>query len=172
MKKFIICFISLMLLVGCKSIDGNNNDTNTNDDIESTYIDDKKDDKYYHLTIYMPDDNLENIISKDIDVEYIDYDTIFNELKNAKLINENCTINQFKSYEDNGVAIGVLDCSKEFYDFNLGSSGELFMLDSVAKTYLTNLDLDKFKLLVDGKEYESGHIYFEADDYFTIDNIK
>ena len=46
------------------------------------------------------------------------------------------------------------------------------MLNSIAKTYIENFDLDKFKILVEDEEYESGHILIEKDEYFTKDSLE
>ena len=45
------------------------------------------------------------------------------------------------------------------------------MLNSIAKTYIVNFELDKFKILIEGNEYESGHVSFRENEYFTLDSI-
>ncbi len=150
MKKLFILFISLIFLSGC---------TQTTIDTSST--------DSVTATIYMSDSQVEKLVSKQVTLDKVSYQSLFSELINNNVIPENCTIKDF-SISNN---VGFINFSKEFYNSNLGSSAEILMLDSIAKTYLTNLKLDKFKLLVDGREYESGHIILEKDDYFTLENI-
>ena len=96
---------------------------------------------------------------------------LFNELKNNNVITKNTNLISFDTYTKDNQNIGVINFSKEFYDFNLGSYSELLMLNAIAKTYIVNYNLDKFKILIDGNEYESGHISFNKDEYFTLDFI-
>jgi hypothetical protein len=122
-------------------------------------------------TIYTSDSSAENIIDKEVTLKELNATSLFNELKNQNIISKNTSLNNYDSYKKNSQIIGVIDFSEEFYDFNLGSSGESLMLNSIARTYIDNLKLDKFKILVNGNEYESGHILFEKDDFFTKDDI-
>ena len=97
--------------------------------------------------------------------------SLFDVLKTSEIIPLETKLNSFNTYKEDGLSIGVVDFSHEFYNFNLGSSGEILMLNSIAKAYMKNFHLDKFKILVDGEEYQSGHILYEKDDYFTLDSI-
>lgn len=58
--------------------------------------------------------------------------------------------------------IGTLDLSKVPTS---GTSGEMIMLASIGNTFTENFELDKLKLLVNGKNYSSGHIEQDDDDY-------
>ncbi len=124
-------------------------------------------------TIYVSDIESGSIVDKTVKVKELTYEAIFEELKNEKIIVSDTTLNSFTTYENQeNELVGVLNLSKEFYNFNLGSGFESMMLDSIAKTYIENFNLDKFKILIDDKEYESGHILFEENDYFTKDSIE
>ena len=39
------------------------------------------------------------------------------------------------------------------------------MLDSVARTYIKNMNVEQIKITVYGSNYESGHIVLEEGDY-------
>lgn len=160
MKKITILSTILLslFLVGCSS---------TSKDIETTNTSDGK----VIATIYTSDFDTESLVDKKVNVNELTANSVFNELKNINVIPKDTKLKSFSTYSKNNQTIGVIDFSEDFYSFNLGSSGEVLMLNSIAKTYIENFNLDKFKILVDGKEYESGHILFEKDDYFTLDSI-
>lgn len=140
--------------------------------ITPDYITNNKKDEI-SATIYVSDVESGSIVDKTVKVKDLTYESIFEELKNEKIIVSDTTLNSFTTYENSEKElIGVLNLSKEFYNFNLGSGFESMMLDSIAKTYIENFNLDKFKILIDDNEYESGHILFEENDYFTRDSIE
>ncbi|MGL5348356.1 MAG: GerMN domain-containing protein [Peptostreptococcaceae bacterium] len=159
MKKLfnfiIIIFILPLILVGCS--------TTLDNSISKA--------EKVTATIYISDSQGENLIDKEVNIKEVAANSLFNELKFHNVIPKDTKLNSFDKFIDNNENIGIINFSKEFYDFNLGSSGEVLMLNSIAKTYLENLNLDKFKILVDGEEYQSGHILYEKEDYFTLDSI-
>ena len=124
-----------------------------------------------NATIYLP--NIEDgcLDSQYLTINKLTPNILFNELKNNNIITKNTNLISFDTYTKDNQNIGVINFSKEFYDFNLGSYGELLMLNSIAKTYIVNFNLDKFKILIDGNEYESGHVSFRENEYFTLDFI-
>jgi hypothetical protein len=123
-------------------------------------------------TIYMSDEECLELIDKEVIVDGISADTILTQLKNLNVVSKETKINSFATLSsDDNNTIGIIDFSSDFYDFNLGSGFESMMLDSVARTYIENFNLSKLKILVDGDEYQSGHILFGEDDYFTIDDF-
>ena len=136
----------------------------TSDDQESSEV---------IATIYVSDVESDSIVDKKVKVKEITSECLLDELKNENIITSETTNNEFTTYEDSDEElIGVLNLSKEFYDFNLGSGFEYMMINSVAKTYIENFNLDKFKILVDGEEYESGNKSIDKDEYFTKDSLK
>lgn len=50
-----------------------------------------------------------------------------------------------------------------------GTTGEALMLTSIANTFIENYELDKLKLLVNGKNYSSGHIEQGDNDYLQYE---
>ncbi|MEF9992235.1 MAG: GerMN domain-containing protein [Romboutsia sp.] len=169
MKKIIFVFIPfllcLFLSLGCTSS-----------------IDEPSDDNYGEIavgnegiiaTIFMTNDNGDDLVNKNVLVKNLDENSLLEELKDCNIVVKETNLINFNTYTtDDDLNVGVANFSKEFYDFNLGSSYESMMLNSVAKTYMDNFKLDKFKILVDGNEYQSGHILFNENDYFTLDSLK
>lgn len=168
MKRFIFIFFIIttlsISLIGCSS-------TFDSDQSLSSSNSEKSLNNNILATIYTSDYSSESITNKEINLNELNANSLFDELKNQNVISKNTVLNSYDSYKKNNKLIGIIDFSKEFYDFNLGSSGESLMLNSIAKTYIENFKLDKFKILIDGNEYESGHILFEKDDFFTKDDI-
>lgn len=69
-----------------------------------------------------------------------------------------------------GERIGTLDLSGIPES---GTSGEIAMLNAIGNTFIENYELDKLKLLINGENYESGHIVHEDGDYLEfIDNYE
>lgn len=123
--------------------------------------------------IYIADSEAENLLDKEVILNELSAKSIFSQLKSNDVISKDTKLNRFKiSKSKNGQITGIIDFSEEFYEFNLGSSYEMMMLDSIAKTYIKNFNLDKFKIQVAGENYESGHILLEDNDYFTLDSFK
>lgn len=168
----------LFLVVGCTifSKDSKNESSNSpstneeNKDFKQNSDSKTKKDTSVIATIYTSDSESENIINKEVSLKELTAESIFEELKNANVIVKDAKLNEFDTYRDNDdLSVGIANFSSEFYNFNLGSSYESLMLDSIAKTYMENFKLDKFKILVNGEEYESGHILFTENDFFTKD---
>ncbi len=71
---------------------------------------------------------------------------------------------------DEADGTGTLDLSKIPVS---GSSGELLMLTAVGNTFTENFELRRLKLLVNGKNYSSGHIEQGDNDYLEyVKNYK
>ena len=160
MKKFILLIIMLLALnfIAYSGI------------YENTQVS-KTTNNTLNATIYLP--NIEDgcLDSQYLTINKLTPNILFNELKNNNIITKNTNLISFDTYTKNNENIGVINFSKEFYSFNLGSLGELLMLNSIAKTFIVNFDLDKFKILIEGNEYESGHVSFRENEYFTLDFI-
>lgn len=178
MKKILFtalsCTLCFSLMIGCTKSSDDEKEVNyitmesfnENDEGNTT-------EEGLVATIYTADEEALNLIDKKVNVESITADTILEKLITCNVIPEDTKVISFKTYTSNdNLEVGVLDFSEEFYNFNLGSGFESMMLDSVAKTYIENFELDKLKILVDGMEYQSGHILFEEEDFFTLEDLK
>ena len=160
MKKITLLITILfgLSIIGCSNL---NNDIDVSQTTTNTLS----------AKIYIPNIEDECLTSQDLIINKLTPNVLFNELKNNNVITKNTNLISFDTYTKDNQNIGVINFSKEFYDFNLGSYGELLMLNSIAKTYIVNYNLDKFKILIEENEYESGHISFRENEYFTLDFI-
>lgn len=173
MKKILLLTLSstlcLTFMIGCtKSSDSEEINYITMDSFNENDKEYTDVDEGLTTTIYVSDENALGLIEKKVTVSSISAEDILEQLKTCQSIPSSTQINSFKTYKsDDNLTVGILDFSEDFYEFNLGSGFESMMLNSVAKTYIENFELDKFKILVDGSEYQSGHILFEENDYYT-----
>lgn len=68
----------------------------------------------------------------------------------------------------------TVNLSSSYYDFSsgLGSAAEIGMLNSLALTYSYNYNVNNIRILVNGQNYESGHLYYGDNEYISIENIE
>ena len=121
--------------------------------------------KTQSATIYSFDVDKTDLIENKVDLNKIDENTLFEELQKLKVVPESAKLNSFTTKDIDGVKTGILDVSSDFTKSNLGSDAETLMLDSVARTYIKNMNVEQIKITVDGSNYESGHIVLEEGDY-------
>ncbi|MCC0629750.1 MULTISPECIES: GerMN domain-containing protein [unclassified Clostridioides] len=125
----------------------------------------KEETKTQSVTIYSFDVDKTDLIENKVDLSKIDENILFEELQKLKVVPESAKLNSFTTKDINGVKTGILDVSSDFTKSNLGSDAETLMLDSVARTYIKNMNVEQIKITVDGSNYESGHIVLEEGDY-------
>ncbi|MCC0685273.1 GerMN domain-containing protein [Clostridioides sp. ZZV15-6383] len=125
----------------------------------------KEEAKTQSATIYSFDVDKTDLIKNKVDLNKIDENTLFEELQKLKVVPESSKLNSFTTKDIDGVKTGILDVSSDFTKSNLGSDAETLMLDSVARTYIKNMNVEQIKITVDGSNYESGHIVLEEGDY-------
>ncbi|HGM3506326.1 TPA: GerMN domain-containing protein [Clostridioides difficile] len=125
----------------------------------------KEEAKTQSATIYSFDVDKTDLIENKVDLNKIDENTLFEELQKLKVVPESAKLNSFTTKDIDGVKTGILDVSSDFTKSNLGSDAETLMLDSVARTYIKNMNVEQIKITVDGSNYESGHIVLEEGDY-------
>lgn len=146
-----------------KNINNIENKSTTTSQKDSTNNSDININKDYTVKIYHPDAMVEKLEVSDIKSNNIDEKLILSKLKAFNIVDRNTKINSFKIQQDTN--IGYLDLSNEFYNKKMGTAGETLMLSSIANTYIDAFKLNKLKLTIDGKNYESGHIIQEDTDY-------
>ena len=148
-----------LLSVGCSSENASNNvnKLSVNKEIvsESNMV----------IYNYLIDEDV--LVSKAIPSNKIDVESIFKKLQDEGVVKKEAKILNFTINESEFGKIGVLDLSKEYYNYNLGSTASSGMLNALAQTMLSNLDIDKLQILVDGQFYEDGHILLDDKFYFT-----
>lgn len=125
----------------------------------------KEENKTQSAIIYSFDVDQTDLIENKVDLSKVDENTLFEELQKLKVVPEPAKLNSFTTKDIDGVKTGILDVNSDFTKSNLGSDAETLMLDSVARTYIKNMNVEQIKLTVDGANYESGHIVLEEGDY-------
>ncbi|MDB3084365.1 hypothetical protein C4097_07315 [Clostridioides difficile] len=125
----------------------------------------KEENKTQSAIIYSFDVDQTDLIENKVDLNKVDENTLFEELQKLKVVPESAKLNSFTTKDIDGVKTGILDVNSDFTKSNLGSDAETLMLDSVARTYIKNMNVEQIKLTVDGANYESGHIVLEEGDY-------
>lgn len=125
----------------------------------------KEEKKTQSAIIYSFDVDKTDLIENKVDLSKIDENTLFEELQKLKVVPESAKLNSFTTKDIDGIKTGILDVNSDFAKPNLGSDAETLMLDSVARTYIKNMNVEQIKLTVDGANYESGHIVLEDGDY-------
>ncbi|NMS90755.1 GerMN domain-containing protein [Clostridioides difficile] len=125
----------------------------------------KEEKKTQAAIIYSFDVDKTDLIENKVDLNKIDENTLFEELQKLKVVPDSAKLNSFTTKDIDGVKTGILDVNADFAKPNLGSDAETLMLDSVARTYIKNMNVEQIKLTVDGANYESGHIVLEEGDY-------
>ncbi|MDI0268050.1 GerMN domain-containing protein [Clostridioides difficile] len=125
----------------------------------------KEENKTQSAIIYSFDVDQTDLIENKVDLNKFDENTLFEELQKLKVVPESAKLNSFTTKDIDGVKTGILDVNSDFTKSNLGSDAETLMLDSVARTYIKNMNVEQIKLTVDGANYESGHIVLEEGDY-------
>lgn len=119
--------------------------------------------KVEEATLYYYDAEADKMKSEAIKAEKIDENLILEKLKSKKMLTSDVEINKI----DKKDKVAIIDFNSAFINRNLGSGVEGSVLKAVTQTFISGLKLDKLKITVDGKNYESGHIMIEDNHYFT-----
>ena len=113
--------------------------------------------------LYYYDAEADKMKSEVIKEEKVDENLILEKLKSKAMLTKDVAINKI----DKKDKVAIIDFNSAFINRNLGSGVEANVLESIAKTFISGLKLEKLKITVDGKNYESGHIQLEDNYYFT-----
>ena len=155
MKKSFLLVLCLMLMmaVGCK--DGNEPVENDKEQGEVEKV---------KVQIFQPDDDYMKLISKEVEIDQLNEQALWDELVKINILTEDTKINSFEQKE----GLLVMDVNAAFEDYigTMGTSGESMTLGSLVNTYLTAYHADELKLTVDGETLCSGHA--EYDQNFTM----
>lgn len=123
------------------------------------------------LLVYYGDENAESIVSHKVEVDDLTPDIIIEQLKMVNVLPEGVQILEFEEQKENGSYALHLDFSEEFQTqlFQMGTSGEYIIINSVVNTFLDAYDADKVRITVDGMVLESGHAIY--DDYLFFHEV-
>lgn len=166
MKKKVVwslIFVLLISLVGC-------NYGGTQEEIElkksiNLYYPNLEDENYYYKTVELNVLKAEEVLPAIVKV-YKE-----NTLSGTEaVLSENADILNAELTEDK---ILNLDFNKAFLEeMNAGSSYEEMILHSIANTLGEYYGAEKLSITIEGKAYESGHIFLEEGEYITPDYSK
>lgn len=123
----------------------------------------KEEVKAEEVILYYYDAEADKMKSEVIKEEKVDENLILEKLKSKAMLTKDVAINKI----DKKDKVAIIDFNSAFINRNLGSGVEANVLESIAKTFISGLKLEKLKITVDGKNYESGHIQLEDNYYFT-----
>lgn len=196
-KRKIIATIAIGLLVsssliGCSKIDNSSaskDDKKQNQSVEtedknSSENEDKQKDKeskekkpedknsqtdkkMAEITYYTYDINSEELTEHKKKVDDLSVGNIIKELIKENVLQEGTDVNKAKVEEIDGVRTLIVDVNGKFVNSQLGSTAESLMLQSFTNSVIKTFKVKQVKLTVDGKNYSSGHIFIEDDEYLT-----
>lgn len=194
-KRKIIATITIGLLVsssliGCSKIDNSssskddkkqnqsvetdNKNSNDNEDKDKEIKERKSEDKNsqtdkktVEITYYTYDINSEELTEHKKKVDDLSVGNIIKELIKENVLQEGTDVNKAKVEEIDGVRTLIVDVNGKFVNSQLGSTAESLMLQSFTNSVIKTFKVKQVKLTVDGKNYSSGHIYIEDNEYLT-----
>lgn len=194
-KRKIIATITIGLLVsssliGCSKIDNSssskddkkqnqsvetdNKNSNDNEDKDKETKERKSEDKNsqtdkktVEITYYTYDINSEELTEHKKKVDDLSVGNIIKELIKENVLQEGTDVNKAKVEEIDGVRTLIVDVNGKFVNSQLGSTAESLMLQSFTNSVIKTFKVKQVKLTVDGKNYSSGHIYIEDNEYLT-----
>lgn len=194
-KRKIIATITIGLLVsssliGCSKIDNSssskddkkqnqsvetdNKNFNDNEDKDKESKERKSEDKNsqtdkktVEITYYTYDINSEELTEHKKKVDDLSVGNIIKELIKENVLQEGTDVNKAKVEEIDGVRTLTVDVNGKFVNSQLGSTAESLMLQSFTNSVIKTFKVKQVKLTVDGKNYSSGHIYIEDNEYLT-----
>lgn len=197
MKKFMACFAGAVLMVALAACTPTTKKQSTEsmsstDNIETQApggawdkVPDPTAESVDVVSIYSGNEDATGLDKKMTEVKELDAQALVDKLVEAGVLEEGTKVLSFEmtgdSAEEGGPAaanestsaaeekIGTLDLSQVP---SSGTAGETLMLGAIGNTFIENYELDKLKLLVNGKNYSSGHIEQGDDDYIEYYSMK
>lgn len=124
-----------------------------------------------NLTIYVDDGNADYLAELVVSGEK-NADSLIALLAQHGMIPEGTVVNSFEVLDQEEIAIGKIDLSKEYEEAvsHTGTAGETMYIYSVVNTLIKNLGVDKVRLTCDGEIISTGHAIYE-DDFQFYDHI-
>ena len=167
MKKFIMCFVGAMLvlsLAACTPTPVKQSESATEPMVEastggaSDKVPDPNVEPMEIISVYSSNEDATGLNQAMDAVDELTAQSLVDKLIEYGVLEEGTEVLNFDTKD----GIGTLDLSKVP---SSGTSGELLMLTAIGNTFTENFELDKLKLLVNGKNYSSGHIEHGDNDY-------
>lgn len=186
MKKMALCFVGIIAALSLSACSPTKVPEETTQAPQTTETKDGRLDKTPDpnapvldlVNIYTPNADATGLVANLEGIETLDAQSLVDVLIAGGVLEEGTTVNSFDikggekpgpgvdaSQSGSGERVGTLDLSKTPVS---GTSGEQVILGSIGNTFIENFELDKLKLLVNGKNYSSGHIEQGDNDYLTF----
>lgn len=123
------------------------------------------------IRFYYPDSNAEYMYYEDISISFATNDitriTLQNKFKEQGLLKDTVGINSLYLNDDGRV---YLDITKNFVpEMANGTAGEYFAIYDLVNTIGRYYGVDNVYMTLDGSSYESGHIFKDKGESFTVD---
>lgn len=117
------------------------------------------------VIIYKGNQDASGLLEETVKMEEITPERLVNELKRVGILDEDA---QLFGFELDGKQATLNLSTVPTY----GTAGESITLGAIGNTFIKAYNLDRLRLLVDGKNYSSGHIEFSDDDYLEFVELK
>lgn len=121
--------------------------------------------------IFLYDTESDSLISKEVEMESIDVNSLIEIMKKEGLVNTDTQVLNFDIIHENNGIVGKLNLSEDYYNYNLGSTVSSGMLNALAQTLLENLEIDRLQIFINGEFYEDGHVLLDESFYFTNTSV-
>lgn len=157
MKILICSVIAFVLIFGVPLMTVEDNGSNSSS-VEHI-IEDKLDLSIINLSIVDVASDSVKIVS--VETEDTSVSTVGDLVLKELGVSEKCIK---KVFLENDVVI--VDFTEDSIVLHSGTSGEMAILDSLAKTFVENLKYKNIIFRVNGSNYESGHIVFGFDEKY------
>lgn len=175
MRKFIVFLLSAMLVISlaaCSPTQPKMETTAPDPQVmastggASDKVPDPNAEPMEIISVYSQNDDATGLNQAMDAVDELTADALVDKLIEYGVLTEGTKVLKF----DMADGTGTLDLSQVP---NSGSTGDLLMLTAVGNTFIENFELDKLKLLVNGKNFSSGHMEQGDNDFLEyVKNYK
>ena len=154
--------ILCMMLYGCKSDENPVKQEELTEEKEEKNENTSVSETTAKMKIYFADPGSGEIISKEVDVEKVTPELIWENLQNEGVISNECALNQYTLYEEEKLI--DIDVNGTFGNYirSMGTAGENIVLTSITWSYLENFGYEGIKITVDGQVLETGHAILDG----------
>lgn len=114
------------------------------------------------VSIYRSNAEATGLVEEQVDMEEITAEKLIKELIRVKILESDSELKNFEIKGD----MAILDLTTVP---SYGTSGESILLTAIGNTFTKAFQVEKVRLLIDGKNYSSGHIEFTDTDYLKFE---
>lgn len=122
------------------------------------------------LKIYYIDNDLAEIVCRDVEVDKITPENIWKNLQQEGILTEECKLNRCDVDSQNRKIDIDVDDTFGAYIRSMGTAGEEEILTCVIKSYLETYECEMIKITENGHVFETGHVML--DGYVYRENMR